>query len=165
MEDTSSAFKKRRLQYYHLSMPSPYDLQRVLDQPVCSMLCILKLGLTHSPYVQVYLFVPEVQSHPDDSHMHVTAPCFARALSQAHPTMLCIHLVTYILHVLCVRVKWPAHDSSNTPVMDIWVFPVFTQGELALLNLVLEQIPWSAILQSMCKCNMSQLSIIYQGHD
>ena len=99
------------------------------------------------------------------SHRHLTAPCSARALSQAHPTMLCIHLVTYILHVLCVRVKWPAHDSSNTPVMDIWVFPVFTQGELALLNLVLEQIPWSAILQSMCKCNMSQLSIIYQGHD
>ena len=30
-----------------LSVPSPYDLQRVLDQPVC----MLWLGLTHSSYV------------------------------------------------------------------------------------------------------------------
>ena len=36
---------------------------------------------------------PEVQSHSDDSHMHVTAPCSARALDQAHLTMSCIHLV------------------------------------------------------------------------
>jgi len=29
------------------------------------------------------------------SHMHLTAPCSARALGQARPTMLCIHLVTH----------------------------------------------------------------------
>ena len=36
---------KSWLECFHHSMPSPYDLQRVLDQPVCSMLWI---GLTHS---------------------------------------------------------------------------------------------------------------------
>ena len=36
---------KNWLECFHLSMPSPYDLRCVLDQPVCSMLC---QGLTHS---------------------------------------------------------------------------------------------------------------------
>ena len=38
----------------------------------------------------------EVQSHSDDSHMHVTAPCSACALHQARPTMSCIHLVLWV---------------------------------------------------------------------
>jgi len=33
---------------------------------------------------------PEVQPHSDDSQMHVTAPCSARVLGQARPTMSCI---------------------------------------------------------------------------
>ena len=36
------------LQFFRHSMPSPYDLQRVLDQPMCSMLW---LGLTPSSCV------------------------------------------------------------------------------------------------------------------
>ena len=36
---------------------------------------------------------PKVQSNSDDSHTHVTAPSSAHELSQAHPTMSCIHLV------------------------------------------------------------------------
>jgi len=35
---------KKWLECFHLSMPSPHDLQCVLGQPVCSM---LYLGLTH----------------------------------------------------------------------------------------------------------------------
>jgi len=39
---------KSWLQCFHYSIPSPYDLQHVLDQPVCSMLW---LGLTRSSCV------------------------------------------------------------------------------------------------------------------
>jgi len=39
---------------------------------------------------------PEVQSHSDDSHMHLSAPCSAPALGQTRSTMSCIHLVVFI---------------------------------------------------------------------
>jgi len=76
-------------------MPSPHDLQRVRDQPVCSMLW---LGLTHSSRVVYVYFLhnilwPEVQSHSDDSPVHATAPHSTHALAQARPTMSYIPLV------------------------------------------------------------------------
>ena len=36
---------------------------------------------------------PEVQLHSDSSHMPATGPCSAHALTQARPTVACIHLV------------------------------------------------------------------------
>ena len=36
---------------------------------------------------------PEVQSHSDNSHVHASGLCCAHALTQAHATMSCIHLV------------------------------------------------------------------------
>jgi len=81
---------------FHLSMPSPHDLQRVLNQPVCIM---LQLGLTHSSCVvtRVYFLCdilwPEFQSHSDTSRMHATGLHSARVLAQAHPTKSCIHLI------------------------------------------------------------------------
>ena len=36
---------------------------------------------------------PEVQLHSDSSHMPATGPCSAHALTQARPTVSCIHLV------------------------------------------------------------------------
>ena len=62
-----------------------YYSQAQLTVPVCT--CI---------FLCDFLW-PKIQSHSDDSHMHVTAQCSARVLSQARPTMLCIHLVLYIL--------------------------------------------------------------------
>ena len=93
VSDVTSVHSKKR--WLHLSILSPHDLQRVLDQPVCCMLYILQLGLTHSSYVVhvCFLLWPEVQSHPDDSHVQATGPRFACSLTQARPTMLCIHLV------------------------------------------------------------------------
>ena len=95
---TGSTCQERWL---HLSMPSPHDLQHVLDQPVCIMLC---LSLTHSScVVHVCTFLcgilwPEVQSHSDGSPVHAPGPSSACALAQARPTMSCIHLVllTYL---------------------------------------------------------------------
>ena len=43
----------------------------------------------HCGPLQLFIFLCPC----DDSHMHLTAPCSARALGQAHPTMSCIHLV------------------------------------------------------------------------
>ena len=73
---------------------SPHDLQHVLDYPVLSM---LYLGLSHSFYAVHMYFLsdipwPEVQSHSDDGPVHLTGPCSACALTQARPTMSCIHL-------------------------------------------------------------------------
>ena len=84
---------------YHL-----HDLQRVLDQPVCSM--HVQPGLTHSSYVRMCIFCdflwPEVQSH--SSHMYLATPCSACLLSQARPTVQCIHLV-----IICY---WITSDRS-----------------------------------------------------
>jgi len=41
-------------------------------------------------YILCDFLWPEVQSHSDDSHMHVTAPCSACVLGQARPTVSCI---------------------------------------------------------------------------
>ena len=40
-----------------------------------------------------YILWPEVQSQSDNSHMPATGPSSAHALTQAHPTVPCIHLV------------------------------------------------------------------------
>ena len=77
--------------WLHLSMLSPHDLQCVLDQPVCCMLYILYLGLIHSSYVVHVYFLcdvlwPEVQLHPDGSHVHATSPHSTCALTETHPT-------------------------------------------------------------------------------
>ena len=36
---------------------------------------------------------PEVQAHSDDSHVHAAGPRSTHVLTQARPTMSCIHLV------------------------------------------------------------------------
>jgi len=42
--------------------------------------------LTVPVYTCVWFLWPEVQSHSDDSHMHVTVPCSARVFAQGHGT-------------------------------------------------------------------------------
>jgi len=64
-------------------MPSPHDLQHVLDYPVLSM---LNLGLSHSScaghvYVLSDILWPELQSHSDDGPVHMTGPCSAYAFN------------------------------------------------------------------------------------
>ena len=60
---------------------------------------MLWLGLTHwflsctRAYFLCDILWPEVQSHSDISHMHAIGPRSAHALTQARPTMSCIHLV------------------------------------------------------------------------
>ena len=72
-----------------------HDLHPVLDQPVCSML-VYSIARSDSQFLcrRVYILCdfwwPEVQSHSDYSHMHVTAPYSAHVLGQARPTMSCI---------------------------------------------------------------------------
>jgi len=44
-------------------------------------------------YILCDFLWPEVQPHSDDSQMHVTAPCSARALGQARPTMSSNYIV------------------------------------------------------------------------
>jgi len=58
----------------------------VLDQPVCSMLVYYSQAWLTVPVYIVHFFCdllcPEFQSHSDDTHTHVTAPCSAHVLAQ-----------------------------------------------------------------------------------
>ena len=58
-----------------------------LARPDSQSLCCTRV------YFLCDILWPEVQSHFDSSHMPATGPCSARALTQARPTMSCIHLV------------------------------------------------------------------------
>ena len=72
MGATSSTRQKRWL---HLSMLSPHDLQRVLDQPVCSMLYVLWLDLTHSSYVVHVCTFSLISCGLRFSHILMTVMC------------------------------------------------------------------------------------------
>ena len=47
------------------------------------------------------------------SHRHLTAPCSARALGQARPTMLCIHLVLLVLMLTGCN-HWAGYKTEAT---------------------------------------------------
>jgi len=65
-----------------------HDLHPMLDQPVCSMLVYHSQEFQCRPvYILCDFLWPEVQSHSDDSHMHVIVPCSARVFGQVRPTM------------------------------------------------------------------------------
>ena len=65
----------------------PACVQNDLARPDSQFLCC-----THV-YLSCNVLWPEVQSHSDNSHRHVTILCSACKLTQACPTMSCIHLV------------------------------------------------------------------------
>ena len=72
--------------YLDLVICELIPLQRVLDQPVCSMLVYYSQAWLTVPVYMCALFCdllwPEFQSHSDDTHTHVTAPCSAHVLAQ-----------------------------------------------------------------------------------
>jgi len=73
-----------------LSMPFLDDLQHMLEQPVGSIHIARpdsQLLCCTCVYFLCNILLSVVQSHSDDSHVHATATCSARALAQAHPTM------------------------------------------------------------------------------
>ena len=62
----------------------------MLEQPVGSMHIARldpQLPCCTCAYILCNILWSAVQSHFDDSHVHATATCSARALAQAHPTM------------------------------------------------------------------------------
>ena len=88
--------ERRWLECCDMSMPSPptacagptcvqhalYIVARPNSQSVYTCVCfVIFCGLRFNHILMTF------------SHMHLTAPCSAHALSQARPTMLCIHLV------------------------------------------------------------------------
>jgi len=103
---TGSACQKSWLEFFHLSMPSPYDLQCVLDQPVYSMLW---LGLTHSSCV-----------------VHVTVTCVSRTLSVISCDLRFSHILmtvmsmqlVHILHVHTLRLPSLVPRPFPPPVFD-----------------------------------------------
>ena len=62
-------------------------MQHALAWPDSESLCCKRV------YFLCDILWPEVQSHSDNSHMPATGPCSAHALTQACPTVSCIHLV------------------------------------------------------------------------
>ena len=97
--------QKKMAGVFHLSMPSPHDLQHVLDQPVCSKLYYSYTWLTVAVlYTSVYflhnILWPEVQSHSSSSHMHATAM-----------QLPCIHLVAQVVAstVKCIDINQSLH--------------------------------------------------------
>jgi len=62
-------------------------VQHALARPDSQFLCCTCVYLLRD------IMQSRVQFHPDDSHVHATAPHSARALAQACPTMPCIRLV------------------------------------------------------------------------
>ena len=88
--------KRRWLECCHLSILSP---PAACAGPGCVQHVLYIVARPDSQFVHTCVLFydslcPEVQSHSDGSHMHLTAPCSVRALGQARPKMLCIHLVT-----------------------------------------------------------------------
>jgi len=95
-EATRSARKKRWLECCNVSMPSP---PAACAWPSCVRHALYIVARPDSQFVYTCaLFYDilwhEVQSHSNESHIHLTAPRSASALGQAHP-MSCIHLVVY----------------------------------------------------------------------
>jgi len=77
-------------------MPSPHDLQHCAGLP-CVQHALARPDSQSLCCTRVYFLCDilwlEVQSHSDNSHMPTTGPHSAHVLTQARPTVSCIHLV------------------------------------------------------------------------
>jgi len=90
---------------FHLSMPSPHDW------PDSQFLCCTRV------YSLCDTLWPKVQSHSDDSPVHITGPCSACALAQAHSTMSCIHLALLMEQKKVPKVAVKGVWSRSTTIM------------------------------------------------
>jgi len=86
--------------------------------------CLYIITRPHSQLLCTRVYIlhdflwPKVQPHSDDSQMHVTAPCSARVLGQARPTML-VHFL--VAERISARLWIEDLFSQSTYVCTWWV--------------------------------------------
>ena len=120
----SSACKRRWLECCHLSIPSP---PVACAGPACVQHALHIVVRPDSHFVHMCvlfcdILCPEVQSHSDDGHMDLAAPCSVCALGQARPKILSIHLV--ILLCVCMHSHFWACALVSLTVPFTFLFPL-----------------------------------------